>query len=478
MKHNRSSSGLPLQALAILALAAGIASAAQAVGAQRDGVRVRHARFWRGDATLLEGRIGLQVAAEASLSPARTVELVVRDAAGNTLHRESWEQSISARTLALAQQEGGIELTIPFTVALAAGSYAIGVASRGSGAADSVLAAVESFPSPPLLSDLVLSSGIRVLGAGEAATAAEMQKGRYAIEQGTRVTLTPFQPRLWYYFELYAPLGAAPAPVSLRFSVWPTAGRVQPLVRTERTSTLTPPGGVETGGLDLAGLPPGEYRLVVEAEAGGRQERRETEFTMAGFETQPLAPAAQPARAESREEALLERYFAAPLSDDATIRQFVEALIIATPAEPVAKSVRELSPDGQRRFLARYWARLDRTPATEAHELLEEWMGRVEYASRNYAERDIGRPGVQSDRGRIYLKYGEPDEKLAQPTSGNREVEIWKYTRQRHIKFAFLDESGFQHFRLVMTTDPFEASLPDWMERVADAELIRLILRF
>ena len=474
--------------LAALALAAALAAPAAGLearpqGPEGGGLRIRHLRFWREDATLLEGRIGLAV--RPGDAAARTVELVVRDAAGNVLHRESWEQAAPARAVevvAEAAGEAGVEVTTPFAVALAPGTYTIVVTARSGSAVDSARAVVESFTGAPLLSDLVLSSRVRVLGEGEEPGSAEMRKGRYAIEQGTRVTLTPTAAKLWYYFELYAPGRTEPAPVTLRFAVWPADGRA-PLVRSERQVTLAPPGGAEAAGLDLAGLPPGDYRLVVEAVSGGRTERREAEFTMAGFEAERVLAAAQPAAAgarESAEAALYERYFSPRVRDNAEIGQLIEALIVATPGERAPGSVRQLSPEGQRRFLARYWARLQQGPAaTEAERaVLEEWLERVDYVSRQYGERDIGRPGVQTDRGRIYLKYGPPDEKLAQPMSGNREIEVWKYTRRRNLKYIFLDESGFQHFRLIATTDPTEPTMPDWIARIGDAEIVRLVTSF
>jgi hypothetical protein len=111
--------------------------------------------------------------------------------------------------------------------------------------------------------------------------------------------------------------------------------------------------------------------------------------------------------------------------------------------------------------------------------LLEEYLKRVEHVTREYSERR-GRPGVQTSRGRIYLKYGPPDvhHLFALPGANSRGVELWKYTRTRSHKYAFLDESGFQHFNLVYTTDPYEQGTPDWADRVRDPELIRQIMAF
>jgi hypothetical protein len=57
-------------------------------------------------------------------------------------------------------------------------------------------------------------------------------------------------------------------------------------------------------------------------------------------------------------------------------------------------------------------------------------------------------------------------------------VEIWKYTKGRATKFAFVDETGFHNFNLVYTTDPNEQTLSDWADRVRDPDTIRLIMSF
>jgi GWxTD domain-containing protein len=138
-----------------------------------------------------------------------------------------------------------------------------------------------------------------------------------------------------------------------------------------------------------------------------------------------------------------------------------------------------LPADTKRRFLARFWSRVpDPVPATPKHELLEEYSSRVDHVSREYVEKDIGRSAVRTDRGRIYMKYGPPDLKQPMPLTGSRAVEVWKYTRTRNLKFAFLDETGFSNYNLIYTTDPTEVSLADWTDRVRDVETIRMIVSF
>ena len=68
----------------------------------------------------------------------------------------------------------------------------------------------------------------------------------------------------------------------------------------------------------------------------------------------------------------------------------------------------KLSNDEERdQFIEQFWLRRDPTPDTEENEFKEEHYRRIEYANEHYA---AGVPGWRTDRGRIYIMYGPPDE--------------------------------------------------------------------
>jgi GWxTD domain-containing protein len=457
----------------------GTGTAAMAPGAlapARQEPVLTFARFWREGATLLETIVGLPVSTSA-MAGERNVALSVRDSADRVLYETTWTDSVSARTAGLARQREGVEVTARFAVALRPGTYEVTVRVADGAEAASVEGTVQAFEQPPLISDVLLGSAMRLLEEGQESTDTEIRKGQYAIERGTRVKLLPARAELWYYLELYAPAGSAAIPVELEFAIARVTGGA-PLVTMPRSIQLSAPGAVDAAMLDLAGLPPGDYRLVVTASARGETQRREADFTVASFEQAPIIAAQPVATPAATETGLLERYFAPSVRDSTAIHTLVEALTLAPPGERVDASRLQLDTDAQRRFLAYYWARHDNSPGTVENPLLEEYLQRVQFVAREYAERDIGRAGTRTDRGRIYLKYGAPEEKLNLPMPQNRAVEVWRYRRGRPLKFAFLDETGFEHFNLIMTTDPQERTLPDWQERVRDPGTVRLILSF
>lgn len=74
-------------------------------------------------------------------------------------------------------------------------------------------------------------------------------------------------------------------------------------------------------------------------------------------------------------------------------------------------------PIGEReRFLERYWTAHDPTPDTAINEVLEEFRRRVAYADLNFSET---RRGALTDRGRVYVHFGRPEEVQAEAVPGH-----------------------------------------------------------
>src|SRR5260370_7307072 len=76
-------------------------------------------------------------------------------------------------------------------------------------------------------------------------------------------------------------------------------GEGRALITTPAAQTpVAAGGGVLMGSLDLTGLPPGMYRLVLVAGAGGDTVTRAGAFRMGGFEAEQHVPSAVQAEAE------------------------------------------------------------------------------------------------------------------------------------------------------------------------------------
>jgi GWxTD domain-containing protein len=80
---------------------------------------------------------------------------------------------------------------------------------------------------------------------------------------------------------------------------------------------------------------------------------------------------------------------------------------------------KQLSNDEERdQFIEAFWQRRDPTPDTEENEYKEEHYARIAYANEHFA---AGIPGWKTDRGRIYIMYGKPDEIDSHPSGGTYE---------------------------------------------------------
>jgi GWxTD domain-containing protein len=94
----------------------------------------------------------------------------------------------------------------------------------------------------------------------------------------------------------------------------------------------------------------------------------------------------------------------------------------------------------------RFWAARDPDPSSDENEALVQHLERVEYVAREFSQ--FG-PGYRSDRGRVYIRYGAPeqiDTALDQRAQG--EYEIWRYYTLNR-EFVFFDMFGVGDFKLV-----------------------------
>jgi GWxTD domain-containing protein len=131
---------------------------------------------------------------------------------------------------------------------------------------------------------------------------------------------------------------------------------------------------------------------------------------------------------------------------------------------------KRLANDEEReQFVEQFWLRRDPTPDTVENEFKEEHYRRIAYANQRYAS---GIPGWRTDRGRIYITYGPPDEiedhsaggtyqRPQEQGGGTTSVYPFQQWRYRWIEgvgtniiIEFVDTTMTGEFR--MTMDPSE----------------------
>jgi GWxTD domain-containing protein len=101
------------------------------------------------------------------------------------------------------------------------------------------------------------------------------------------------------------------------------------------------------------------------------------------------------------------------------------------------------------RLVETFWQERDPTLGTPANELREEFYRRVAFAQTRFALHGIGKAGWETDRGRIYIIHGAPQEvhhQMGEPDPAP--YEIWFYPKQDR-RFVFMDKNGSGEYELV-----------------------------
>jgi len=97
-------------------------------------------------------------------------------------------------------------------------------------------------------------------------------------------------------------------------------------------------------------------------------------------------------------------------------------------------------------FFKRFWERRDPNPKTAKNELKDEYFQRINYANRKFSA--FSQDGWVTDRGRILIKFGFPDDIERHPFEmGTPPYEIWRFYALRKT-FLFEDRTGFGDYRL------------------------------
>lgn len=139
------------------------------------------------------------------------------------------------------------------------------------------------------------------------------------------------------------------------------------------------------------------------------------------------------------------------------------------------RAFKALKTDEERdQFIEQFWLRRDPDPDTPENEYKEQYYERIQYANERFAS---GIPGWRTDRGRIYVMYGKPDQIESHPTGGtyNRPsyegggstttypFETWWYRYIEgigsDIEIEFVDPTGSGEYRIARSPNEKDAML-------------------
>jgi GWxTD domain-containing protein len=145
-----------------------------------------------------------------------------------------------------------------------------------------------------------------------------------------------------------------------------------------------------------------------------------------------------------------------------------DVIYIISPEERTAFLQLETNEEREQ-FIEQFWLRRSSNPDMPDNDFKEEHYRRIAYTNEHYAS---GIPGWKTDRGRIYIIWGAPDEIESHPTGGTYDRpmeegggstttypwERWRYRYlegiQENVELEFVDPSGSGEYHLTM--DPSE----------------------
>src|ERR1700722_17583607 len=125
-------------------------------------------------------------------------------------------------------------------------------------------------------------------------------------------------------------------------------------------------------------------------------------------------------------------------------------------------------------FIEQFWQRRNPDPDSPENTFKEEHYRRIAYANEHYAS---GIPGWKTDRGRIYIMWGPPDEVDSHPTGGTYErpsqegggetstypFEDWRYRylegMGENVELEFVDPTSTGEYHLTMDASEKDALL-------------------
>ena len=123
--------------------------------------------------------------------------------------------------------------------------------------------------------------------------------------------------------------------------------------------------------------------------------------------------------------------------------------------------------EGKQKFILQFWNQRDTEPSTPQNEFFMEYLKRVEYSNQHF--KALGKKGWRTDRGRVFLKYGEPSEIERFPNQiDTKPYEIWYYNEiEGGVIFIFADLTNFSDYQLIHSTSRGELRDDNWQRRIS-----------
>jgi len=266
------------------------------------------------------------------------------------------------------------------------------------------------------------------------------------------------QPVVYYYTELYN-LQTAQGNIDLHAFVYNASGKA--VFSKNKIFTNKTESRVEVNTINISKMPTGAYTLVLVATDSAASNKA---FSSKKFFIYNPAIVDSSFKQMGNSDFMASQF--AILSIEECDHIFAQSKYLAS-RDQIKQFSKLSSVEGKREFLHRFWKGKDETPETPENETFMNYFSRVEKANEKYSA--MKKDGWKTDRGRVYLLYGEPSEIERYPNqTDSKPYEIWVYHNlEGGVIFVFADLTGFSDYQLINSTMRGELRDDDWQRRVA-----------
>src|SRR5688572_10217582 len=117
------------------------------------------------------------------------------------------------------------------------------------------------------------------------------------------------------------------------------------------------------------------------------------------------------------------------------------------------RALQDAAPEARASAWMTFWRETDPDPETTEHEALRDYFRRLVTVNERF--REEASAGWLTERGKVFITLGEPDQILEQGDVGigsRGRLQIWQYLQHR-TQFVFVDQSGFGRWRMTPASE-------------------------
>jgi len=306
------------------------------------------------------------------------------------------------------------------------------------------------------LSDIQLASNIQ---SEDANSKSIFYKNTLEVIPNPVCVYTETSPILYYYCELYS-LNQDSTVKNYELRKILLNSRQKPVYNRPKNISTEQSSIVEAGILNLKKYPTDSYTLIltlIDKESNTASSSSKKFFFI------------NPSVIDSSDNSILASGYIgsefALLSEEEIDDIFDKTRYIAT-SDEMDQYEKLDSLNAKREYMYKFWGRRDADLSTEDNEFKSEYFRRINYVNQAFSA--LNKVGYKSDRGRIYLVYGEPDQIDRYPNETNMKPhEIWYYNSlEGGVQFIFGDLTGFSDYELLSSTKRGEIRDDYWTRRI------------